>query len=181
MSTNGGRLLVTSERPRGVKFYHKSLLTSQLVELRTSVPPSLHNGDRIVTGSHWLVIPTSDVMGWLSIINDQKVSGPSGESGQCCHTGEHLAGPNTGFTFNFTSENSSCPEADSERIFLFLSKLHSRTPYWQVNRSSASQGIPCFVCNPKVHHRIHNSPPLLPILSHIDTVHAPIPFPKNPF
>ena len=45
-----------------------------------------------------------------------------------------------------------------------------QSPSWEADRSSASQEI---LRNPKVHHRIHNSPPPVPVLSQVDPVHAP--------
>jgi hypothetical protein len=46
-----------------------------------------------------------------------------------------------------------------------------RIPFWEANSHSASQ-IPRLLLNPKVHNRVQNSQPLVPILIQIHPVHT---------
>ena len=56
---------------------------------------------------------------------------------------------------------------------LLLTYCTEQSPFWEANRFSASQEITRTLWNPKVHYRIHKSPPPVPILSQINPVHTP--------
>jgi hypothetical protein len=46
------------------------------------------------------------------------------------------------------------------------------SPSWEAAICVSTQELPSNLWNSKVHYRVHNSPPMIPILSQIETVHT---------
>jgi hypothetical protein len=61
--------------------------------------------------------------------------------------------------------HQTCRENTTYLLTYLLTYSIEQSPSWQAKRFSASKEIPCISWNPKVHYRIHNCPPPVPILS----------------
>jgi hypothetical protein len=59
----------------------------------------------------------------------------------------------------------------SSTNYLFTYLLTELSPSWGTANCAATQELPSILRNPKVQYRVHKSPPVVPILSHINPIH----------
>jgi hypothetical protein len=147
-------------------------LNNKLLESAVLLESDLRNIDVLSFTEHWQKeqqIKLSNIDQFKLVSNFCRINSEHG--GSCIYVRKYLQTKEVNCFCGISREKDF--EMMVVELLTKLTNSMKQSPSCEASRSSASQEITRVLWNPKVYYRTHKKLPPVPILSHINPVHAP--------